>query len=86
MERVGPWAHCARCDAPVKRITTWVDPENAQLVITVDCHGERETVRVSQEFMLAGETSLRDWVAFQYEQPSLPADTSAPVYRSPQTC
>ena len=43
----GLWPECAKCGGPVQRVATWEDPSARASVWTVECHGERETVRVS---------------------------------------
>lgn len=59
----GPWPTCAVCNAPVECATVDRDVARCSTVITAQCHGERETMTISDE--LLEDRGHRDLVAFR---------------------
>ncbi len=57
-----PWPTCAVCNAPVECATITQDVARCATVITAQCHGERETMTISDELLDRGH---RDLVAFR---------------------
>lgn len=57
------WPRCALCDAPVERATITQDLARCSTVITAQCHGERETMTISDA--LLEDRGHRDLVAFR---------------------
>ena len=55
-----PWVRCARCDVGVQRMETFRDEQDQVFVLTVFCHGARETVRVPWQDMDGEDISLGD--------------------------
>lgn len=58
-----PWPTCAVCNAPVECATITQDVARCATIVAVACHGEHETMTISDE--LLEDRGHRDLVAFR---------------------
>lgn len=49
------WPTCAVCCRPVDSLTERYDPMRCEWVLTVECHGDRESVRMEDQLFEDGQ-------------------------------